>query len=460
MTTGRIKLPVVANNNPWWRHNVSDVYMINVNCQCGSHFRLEDRWAGKQARCPVCQNVVRVPAATTAPSSPVLATPSRPQEQEPDPSPRDAVLAPAPAQAATQPVRSQPAAASSMTPPTPSLLAPAPAQPAPAQPAPAQPAPRQPGSATARQTVAEPFDETNSGAWIRPAMIASISVAVVVLSGLAMLVFFTSGEPQEVVETNDRRQTTRDDRDVTTQPGTATSSSNNTAVDSATRPAADLEPRDTERIQTQPTQSNAETPPVSPPQNTNDPAGEESPVDPAARPNSLDSEPVPTEPLAEITVDPGPSRSTNPPPKQGLSGVSRQYDDFHCQRIQQQFGWRVPKAAEFLEVDGERLLISNLAELRQASAPYLFLPQGRHAIRLRSGEQPLRTEVDTHFSTAYGKIQTFFRGGTDIRTNDLLTRGAWAMDVHNTPFLLNLTGASYAASGKWGAAERNSGVPW
>jgi tetratricopeptide (TPR) repeat protein len=162
------------------------------------------------------------------------------------------------------------------------------------------------------------------------------------------------------------------------------------------------------------------------------------------------NQPVGTDSVTSIRKQPPPPRSSG----QGLSGVSREYDDFQCQQIQQKFGWRVPAAAEFLEVDGERLLITNLESLRRAPAPYLFLPRGQHAIRLRSGEQPLRAAVNEDLVTTYAAMRSFFGNGEKIRTNELLARGARTMDVHSTPFLLNLTGASYVAQGDWGAAER------
>jgi len=137
-----------------------------------------------------------------------------------------------------------------------------------------------------------------------------------------------------------------------------------------------------------------------------------------------------------------------------MSGISRQYDDFHCQRIQEQFGWRVPAAALFLEVDGERLPVTNLAELQRVSAPYLFLPRGEHAIRVRSGEQPLRAEIKEHLAGTYTAMQQFFGMGATIRKDELLSRGARALDVHGAPFLLNMTGGAYAAQDDWRAAER------
>jgi tetratricopeptide (TPR) repeat protein len=137
-----------------------------------------------------------------------------------------------------------------------------------------------------------------------------------------------------------------------------------------------------------------------------------------------------------------------------LSGISNQYDDPHCQKLQLRFAWRVPAAAEFLEVNGERLPISGFDDLRNVRAPYLFLPRGRHAIRLRLGEQPIRVEIEDHLASTESAMRGFFDVGGKVRRQDLLARGARAMDVHGAPFLLNMMGAAFIADDEWAAAER------
>ncbi len=381
--------------------------MIEVKCQCGSSFLLEDQWAGKQARCPVCRNVLRVSAAEPADAAPQFAPPTElapPAELD-----RPAELAP--------PTAGRPAAA----------LAPLDSPPL-ASAANAQVAPR----VTSPSTVAARAKST-SDQWIRPALIATSVLAVVVLSGLAVFAFVTSGGSKDDVA---NRVDPPEQEVVAPERPRAV-------------PAAPVKqaPVDRAQVDTRPITPNsrdasaADVPPVSPPSQ----AEQET--------NSATQTPV-ADPRSSITKQQPPR---TPPPKssgQGLSGVSREYDDFACQQIQQKFGWRVPAAAEFLEIDGERLLITNLESLRRAPAPYLFLPRGEHAIRLRSGEQPLRAEVGEHLATTYAAMRSFFGVGDTIRTNELLARGARAMDVHSTPFLLNLTGASYVAQGDWGAAER------
>lgn len=363
--------------------------MIEVNCQCGSCFRLEDQWAGKQARCPVCQNVLRVSALGLTDATPNFAPPT--------------ALVP-PATLARPTASSQNAdAASHDSPPQLSVAAPPTAPPA-----------------TGASIVAASVD-TALDRWIRPLLIATSVLAVVALSGLAVFAFITSDGPKE------------DMAKIVDQPEAELVGPEHprAATPDAVEPVlAELASVEAPEI---PSKSPAE---ASLPAQDN--------VENAA------NQPVGTDSVTSIRKQPPPPRSSG----QGLSGVSREYDDFQCQQIQQKFGWRVPAAAEFLEVDGERLLITNLESLRRAPAPYLFLPRGQHAIRLRSGEQPLRAAVNEDLVTTYAAMRSFFGNGEKIRTNELLARGARTMDVHSTPFLLNLTGASYVAQGDWGAADR------
>lgn len=281
--------------------------------------------------------------------------------------------------------------------------------------------------------------QSDSGQWIRPLLIATSGLAVVVISGLAVYALVTSGGP------DDKAATVVDQPEPGFDPpahssAVASGPHEQESIDTA----GDSTPANRT---TSPDRSVAEAPRVAATsQARNDVVNN----DPFEQITNSPAETPATGSAASLRKQGPPKRSSGP----GLSGVSREYDDFHCQRIQQKFGWRVPVAAEFVEVDGERLLITNLETLRRAPAPYLFLPRGEHAIRLRSGEQPLRAEVGEHLATTYAAMRSFFGAGDSIRTNELLSRGARAMDVHSTPFLLNLTGASYVAQGDWGAAER------
>ena len=110
----------------------------------------------------------------------------------------------------------------------------------------------------------------------------------------------------------------------------------------------------------------------------------------------------------------GPDQTTDPPPthvgvepppvggnpavppgnggRTGLAGMSTKYNDFHCQRIQATHGQRIPPNATIVEVDGQRLPISNVAQLQNSPSPVLFLSRGMHAVRFRPGERVRVTE--------------------------------------------------------------------
>lgn len=188
---------------------------------------------------------------------------------------------------------------------------------------------------------------------------------------------------------------------------------------------------------------------------TADSAAEETP--PRTKP------PQRSRPPAEVEEDPGqavrtvqaPPRSV-PPPRGGnsLSGVSRQYDDLDCQRIQAQHSVRVPSAANILEVDGQRLPLANLAALAECPAPCLYLPRGKHAVKFRKNELPLEVTVASDLSQVYYEMRQFFNAGEKPREAELLSRGAKALDVHNAPFLLNLMGAAHVGKDQSAAAQR------
>lgn len=365
--------------------------MIVVKCQCGSRFQVGDEWAGKQARCPVCSAVVGVDESMPAPA----AAPAGPQFAPPTQPPSNTAVEPDAAMKTVHEelqTRVEEQAAPESQPPV-------------------------------------TGDEAGNDALLRVVLLATVVVATVVLSGLGYYAYSTSSpnETEVIASASDTTTPTELQNDPTVDPphevAEATSYQNpesNGGGGEAGVPAKPLQ----------------EDPP---------------------KPKQ-----VPVQPVApDIAVDP--PRETPAVTKGndrvkksggGLSGISSQYDDFHCQRIQSQFAWRVLAAAEFLEVDGERLPITNLGELRKARAPYLFLPRGEHAIRLRAGEQPVRTEIAEHFEGTAAAMRKFFATGGAARTNELLSRGARAMDVHGAPFLLNMTGAAYVADDQWKAAER------
>ena len=114
---------------------------------------------------------------------------------------------------------------------------------------------------------------------------------------------------------------------------------------------------------------------------------------------------------------------------------------------------RIPAAATILEVDGERLPLPDLSLQPVSPSPCVFLPKGTHVVRFRPNE-PLTIEIAGDLSESYRAMQDFFGFGDRLDDQALMTRSAWAMDVHNTPFLLSFMGASQAGKEQWEAAER------
>lgn len=155
--------------------------------------------------------------------------------------------------------------------------------------------------------------------------------------------------------------------------------------------------------------------------------------------------------LACAAVAAQPCKAAEP---EGLKGVSREYDDLECRRIQARHGVRVPPGATILQVDGARLPVVLPVRLAESLAPILFLPRGTHRVAFRPGEKPVDVAVASSPSDVYGAMRRFFGVGTAVRQEELLSRSARVMDVHGTPFLLNFSGAGYASAGDWGAAER------
>jgi tetratricopeptide (TPR) repeat protein len=192
---------------------------------------------------------------------------------------------------------------------------------------------------------------------------------------------------------------------------------------------------------------------------TSDPLPEEPPATvvaaatpPAAAPVRKDQA-VPSQVSGDLpgTVSAGPRQQ---PSSRELTGISRRYDDFECSRIQQRFGRRVPAAATILEVDGHRLAVGNIAGLSASPSPYLFLPRGEHLVNWREGERTIDVRIEEDLATVYADMRAFFAVGGQVRSDELFSRGARTMDVHRAPFLLNFSGAAYAARDEWEAAER------
>lgn len=140
--------------------------------------------------------------------------------------------------------------------------------------------------------------------------------------------------------------------------------------------------------------------------------------------------------------------------RKGLAGVWREYDDLHCQRIQAEHGVRVPPGAAMIEIDGKRLAVENVAALAESPAPFVFLPRGEHAVRFRANESLVEVHVEGHLGDEYRAMRAWFGFPSSPRLPDLLQRGAWAFDVHTTPFLLHLMGNVHVRQGDLAAAER------
>jgi tetratricopeptide (TPR) repeat protein len=174
----------------------------------------------------------------------------------------------------------------------------------------------------------------------------------------------------------------------------------------------------------------------------------------AAAATKVNSAPLPAVASVPITTGPRSFGTGKAPPKIGLSGISRRYDDLECRRIQQEFALRVPSAATILEIDGERLPIANVAELQRCSAPLVFFPAGMHVVRWRPTDGLVEVKRESYFTETYADMRKFFYTGGSLQDAELFSRGARAMDVHGAPFLLNFMGAAYIAGDQWEAAER------
>jgi tetratricopeptide (TPR) repeat protein len=174
----------------------------------------------------------------------------------------------------------------------------------------------------------------------------------------------------------------------------------------------------------------------------------------ATRPATAGPTPNPPAGQGGEPTEPPPSSPVRPPPSTGVSGQSREYDNLHCLRIQAQHGIRIPAGATVLEVNGDRLAVTGLADLQASTAPVLFLPKGTHAVRFRPTEQAVEVTIAGHLADEESRMRAYFGLPDRVRTDELLLRGARTVDVHGAPFLLNLLGASYAAGGRLPPAER------
>jgi len=168
--------------------------------------------------------------------------------------------------------------------------------------------------------------------------------------------------------------------------------------------------------------------------------------------------PPPTTTGTSREISSGAARSAEPPapgPGQGLVGMSRQYDDLHCQQIQIGHGVRIPAAASILEVDGVRLPIDNPGALAESTAAILFLPRGNHLVRFRTSELPVEVTIASDLVAEYQAMRRYFTIDGEVQMVELLRRGGRTMDVHNAPFLLNFVGAGHAKEDRRKAAERH-----
>ena len=394
--------------------------MVDVSCQCGSRFRLNDEWAGKSARCPVCQVVLQVPAVDAPRPAPVTGAAGIPTQSAgvawAVPTRPAALSDTVPLAAASKTVVSK--VTSIDEPPRPTTVSASGSLPPPAPSVP-------PAPLAAIPRAQEKW-------WGNPVLLRRLTIGISLAAGFLLIAgglyaFFASPRGQRTVAVTEQSPATAHvSPDTSNEDAPNQVSAANASVD-VRAPASAAVPEEGD-------------PPV-------ESANNAAPGD--ASTNATGPEPAATSISAQNV-----QAAKQPPPASGLSGVSRQYDDFHCQRIQQQFGWRVTPAAEIIEVDGVRLAISNLSDVRKARAPYLFLPPGEHAIRLRVGEQVLRAEIAEPLADTYRDMRKFFGVDEKIRTDELQSRGARAMDVHGAPFLLNLMGASYVAADQLDAAER------
>ena len=177
------------------------------------------------------------------------------------------------------------------------------------------------------------------------------------------------------------------------------------------------------------------------------------PRNPLPTPDRTPRDPKPDRvPNTTPVTPPDPRPNTTPGP--GLSGMARQYDDLRCQQIQLKFGVQIPASATILEVDGVRLPVNYPGELAKSPAALLLLSRGVHSVRFRTSDLPIEVTIDADLLDTYQAMRGYFNVSGQVNGEELMRRGAWAMDVHGSPFLLNFMGARHAKEKRWDVAER------
>lgn len=439
--------------------------MIDVHCTCGTRLQLGDEWAGRQGRCPRCGQPLEIPrpkpaAPTAARAAPPAANPATPKVARSapvaaPPRPAKSVRA-APAPPATlPPVAAMESNVESMeveslnadSIPEVSMFEPAPpplASPldSPLPPAAPMPptfgAPTRPTPTLRSASVVDKFRRLPATIW------AAVGGGVLLLLIVGFAVWNATGDSTETVVAEESEQ-------ANNGSSTANAATNNNPAQSNERPSHNPSPASTSNdsatsVGPLPAESHEE-----PPTQTN-PEVATTTVPPPISPDESNAGNPATSGSAQVTATPRPRPRPRAP--QGLSGVSREYDDLHCQRIQHQFGVRVPNGATIIEVNGEVLPLLDVSQLSEVRSPYLLLPRGTHQVRFRPRERAIEVKVDESFHDTYSKMRQFFDAGGQTRIGELLSRGARAMDVHQAPYLLNLHGGAYAQQDQWAAAER------
>lgn len=376
--------------------------MIDVACGfCETQFRLDDAWGGKRARCPKCQSVVSIPAAA-------LTTTGIEAKQRADR--REGTRGNQGNEGKRAAVKS--AAIASVAPPAEPLAPPSlhlsessadiSAPPVTSPPVSSSPLPK-----NWKTRLADRRLQLAAGG------------ALVLLVVVGVVVAMNSGTPESVP----------------------------VAMQDPSRPTGGLD--EVEEPEANPSAASPAAKPVVEPVNVPAEAAPEKP------PSEIASD-LPVTPEMErvaVPTKPAPRKKPASGP-QGLSGLSSDYSDFHCCRIQFAHGVTIPHAATIIEVDGWRLPIDDVPQLFESPAPVLFLPRGQHAVRFRVGDRPITVEIRDDFTATYEAARNFFDLNGKVQKAALIERGGRATDVHGAPLLLNFQGAGYAQDGQWSAAER------
>lgn len=408
--------------------------MVEVKCECGTRLRLADEWAGKQGRCPRCGTVLAIPALASPPPEHVP-----PEHVPPEPRRTARTAEPPPPDAE----RKRPDAA---IPAPPSLAkasstrSPGPAdsrRTEPDRPSPLEAMTRRKPAATSAAPRVVPAPTPQSAdkhvARARPTFPSLARRLIRSRWGLSAAVAITCGLLWGASWLVARRfLPTRDIAARSSPPSIAVNSDRPTdhPVPADLSGAADS-PRDESVSNSRPQTSL-----------------------PSSEVKSTESQAAPGDAASTHIDAKDVSSSAGMTPPRGLRGISREYDDLHCLQLQQQLGVRVPAAATIVEVDGERLPVTQFSALAANEAPILLLPQGIHLIRFKPEEAAVTVEIRESPDANYAAMRRFFRLDGQIQRAELLSRGARALDVHHAPFLLNFMGAVYIQEQKWEAAER------